>query len=251
MDERIKLVVTDVDGTLVATHSQIVSKANLAVIANLEKSGCHVALATARPPEYCQHSLTNLQLKGLHVVDGGASVYDFSSKCYVWRQWLTVEQLQTISKAFLPFAKDFIDVYPGPVMVPLGDFSMDSITVSAPYAYTRCLPADWPEFEKNLALINDVYYSIVARESTIWHVQVCSHKGSKQHGVEQLQKLLSVTKAQTLAIGDNQNDEALFAAAGTKIAMGNATDELKARATYVTETVEEGGWANAVRKFVS
>lgn len=68
--------------------------------------------------------------------------------------------------------------------------------------------------------------------------------------MQKLQQLLGVTKAQTLALGDNQNDEPLFAAVGTTVAMGNATDELKNLATYVTKTVQHDGWAAAIDRFI-
>ena len=53
-----------------------------------------------------------------------------------------------------------------------------------------------------------------------------------------------------MTIGDQNNDIALLQAGGVKVAMGNATDELKTVANYITDDVSENGWANAVKKFV-
>jgi len=47
-------------------------------------------------------------------------------------------------------------------------------------------------------------------------------------------------------IGDMANDLAMFAASGLSIAMGNAHDEIKARAKLVTATNEDEGFAKAI-----
>ena len=47
-------------------------------------------------------------------------------------------------------------------------------------------------------------------------------------------------------IGDMHNDLAMFARSGISIAMGNATDDVKSRATHVTDTNERDGFARAI-----
>lgn len=54
----------------------------------------------------------------------------------------------------------------------------------------------------------------------------------------------------TLAIGDGDNDLTLFSSAAIKIAMGNGTEALKQAADYVTGTLEEDGFVEAMEKFV-
>ena len=52
-----------------------------------------------------------------------------------------------------------------------------------------------------------------------------------------------------MTIGDQNNDIELLKAGGVKVAMGNATDELKACADYITDTVANDGFVKAVEKF--
>jgi hydroxymethylpyrimidine pyrophosphatase-like HAD family hydrolase len=63
-------------------------------------------------------------------------------------------------------------------------------------------------------------------------------------------RLLSITPAQIVTMGDMPNDVLMFRKSGFSIAMGNASDEVKAQASVVTESNENDGFANAVRKFV-
>ena len=53
----------------------------------------------------------------------------------------------------------------------------------------------------------------------------------------------------TIAIGDGGNDVSMLGYAGIGIAMGNATDEVKAHADYVTTSVDEDGIYNALKHF--
>jgi hydroxymethylpyrimidine pyrophosphatase-like HAD family hydrolase len=51
-------------------------------------------------------------------------------------------------------------------------------------------------------------------------------------------------------IGDMPNDVLMFRNSGLSIAMGNSSDEVKSQATAVTDSNQNEGFANAVRKFI-
>ena len=53
----------------------------------------------------------------------------------------------------------------------------------------------------------------------------------------------------TMAFGDGGNDTSMILQAGIGIAMGNAIDELKQQADYVTSSVDDNGILNALRHF--
>jgi len=53
----------------------------------------------------------------------------------------------------------------------------------------------------------------------------------------------------TYGFGDGPNDLALLAACDEKIAMGNATSELKEQATFLTKTNDNGGIIHALKHF--
>jgi len=61
---------------------------------------------------------------------------------------------------------------------------------------------------------------------------------------------LGVEREAVLAIGDNPNDLPMFAQARIRVAMGNATADVKAQATVVAPTNDEEGVAWAVQRFV-
>ena len=53
-----------------------------------------------------------------------------------------------------------------------------------------------------------------------------------------------------MAIGDSENDIPMLQAAGFAVAMGNATDSLKAIANWIAPSIDDDGAAVALRKWV-
>ena len=72
----------------------------------------------------------------------------------------------------------------------------------------------------------------------------------KGNGIAVLADLLGIEASEVMSLGDEANDAAMIEYAGIGVAMGNATDEIKAMAQYITKTNEEHGVAHAIQKFV-
>lgn len=74
---------------------------------------------------------------------------------------------------------------------------------------------------------------------------------SKGNALEFLGNYLNIKKNEILAIGDNLNDLDMVEKAGIGIAVNNAYSELKQVANYTTQkNVEQGGFAEAIYKFI-
>ena len=65
-----------------------------------------------------------------------------------------------------------------------------------------------------------------------------------------LLELLGLTPEALIAMGDNYNDLGMLRLAGTSVAMGNAPEDIKAVASYVTRTNNEDGVAYALEELV-
>lgn len=70
-----------------------------------------------------------------------------------------------------------------------------------------------------------------------------SNQVSKQYAVEKIKSHMGITEKDVYVFGDYDNDMSMFACADNRIAMENATDELKKRASAVTKTNNEDGVA--------
>lgn len=75
-------------------------------------------------------------------------------------------------------------------------------------------------------------------------------EATKGNAVKFLADKWGIKKEEIMACGDQDNDIEMLLAAGVKVAMGNASEDLKKIADYVTETVDNDGVACAVAKFI-
>lgn len=94
------------------------------------------------------------------------------------------------------------------------------------------------------------YQDLHIVKSTPYFCEICHQDAKKSDAVNFLREYYGLKKEEILTIGDQNNDIELLAAGGIKVAMGNATDELKAVADYITDTVNHNGFVKAVEKFL-
>jgi len=103
--------------------------------------------------------------------------------------------------------------------------------------------ASWVEYLK------DEYPELYIVTSTPYFCEISHPDAKKSTAVEFLRKKWGFEKDEVLAIGDQNNDIELLKAGGVPVAMGNATDELKSCACFVTDTVDNDGFVKAIEKF--
>jgi Cof subfamily protein (haloacid dehalogenase superfamily) len=89
-----------------------------------------------------------------------------------------------------------------------------------------------------------------AARSQPYYLDVTHPQANKGAVVLTLSRLLDIRPEQIATIGDMPNDVLMFRKSGFSIAMGNASDDVKAQASAVTDTNENDGFAKAVRRYV-
>jgi hydroxymethylpyrimidine pyrophosphatase-like HAD family hydrolase len=73
--------------------------------------------------------------------------------------------------------------------------------------------------------------------------------GSKSNAVKFVSERLKLDSSEIIAMGDNYNDIEMIKFAGMGVAMGNAPDDIKAIADFVTDTNNDDGVRKALEKF--
>lgn len=74
---------------------------------------------------------------------------------------------------------------------------------------------------------------------------------TKYSALKQLEKYLDITNQEVMAVGDNTNDIEMIENAGIGVAIGGSYEKVINKANYVTKnTVKTGGFAEAVYKFI-
>ena len=89
-------------------------------------------------------------------------------------------------------------------------------------------------------------------EATRWYpsfTDVVPAGSSKRIGIDKVIEYFGISLNETMAFGDGGNDIAMLKHAGIGIALGNADDEVKNSADYVTTSVDDDGVVNALKHF--
>ncbi len=256
-DTKIKLVLTDMDDTIVSHAGHDVSEAVRNAIIAVENQGVIVTPVTGRSYEFAKPILNVLGVSGPCVLDGGASVIDSETGKILWKKWLSAKQVRELVELSLPFSKRllFISGSNEAHSMAIEDIELSLINEESPSILAFFDDVHEEAFAEMLSTMPDVTFyfflgSVPETGERIRAVQICHQEATKHHGVEALRKMRHVPKEQTLAIGDGDNDVALFQSAGIKIAVGNATDKLKALADDVVASQEEDGFVEAMNKYV-
>ena len=88
--------------------------------------------------------------------------------------------------------------------------------------------------------------------SARWYPLFCdvtSASADKANGIKAIADYMGIDISETMSFGDGGNDMSMLRASGVGVAMGNALDEVKAHADYVTSTVDADGVRNALLHF--
>ena len=80
--------------------------------------------------------------------------------------------------------------------------------------------------------------------------EVMRNGSTKGDAVRYLANYFGIDKEEVMCIGDSENDLSMIKYAGTGVAMGNASEDIKSVADYVTDTNVNDGVAKAINKFV-
>jgi Cof subfamily protein (haloacid dehalogenase superfamily) len=91
---------------------------------------------------------------------------------------------------------------------------------------------------------------VSAARSQPYYLDVTHPDANKGFVVQRLSELLAIPPEQIATIGDMPNDMLMFAKSGVSIAMGNASPEVQQSAHYVTTSYEHEGFANAVERYI-
>lgn len=94
-----------------------------------------------------------------------------------------------------------------------------------------------------------IQYTHMSTEPSLTYAEATFHVGSKGDGCRKITGMLGCSMKDTYAFGDSMNDSTAIEAVHTGIAMGNAQDELKKIADYVTDTVQNDGIVSGLKHF--
>ncbi len=103
---------------------------------------------------------------------------------------------------------------------------------------------------KALQTLPQEFPDLVVTTSIVNNIEINSRDANKGNALKKLAAYLDIPIAQTMAFGDDTNDITMLQAAGIGVAMGNANEEVKQAADYVTLDCNNSGVAHAINRFL-
>ncbi len=265
----IQLIVTDIDGTLLNSKSELSERNQKALKAAMDK-GVQVVLATGKSYDSGQYVVKRLNLNTPGVYTQGTTIFNADG---------TLRSQQTlppaVARQVITFAEDrgfVMAIYTGkrilvrkahsrmeelyshyhepvpegvgPLQNVLEDIPINKLLVTSPGNPREIMSLRW--------LLN---YQINGSARLLQAgipdmMEILPPGASKGAAVKMLLKDMKVAPENVLALGDAENDVEMLQLVGIGVAVGNASDHVKQVANVVVSNNDEDGVAEAVERFV-
>lgn len=270
----IKLIALDLDGTTL-NNDRVISAANRQALEEAVARGVNVVIATGRtfsalPPDV-------FEIKGIQYVltSNGAVITDLRTRQVIYENCIApsaVEKAVELLKQYDFMIEAFTE---GGAYIEKSHYDHIKETRLSfrhvDYVLTTRQPIDGLydfilehkghieninvnfENQEDRAMMREVLGTLPDTTLTTsfdHNLEIGGATTSKAGALKELGHILGVTPQEMMAVGDSPNDMAMMQIAGMPVAVGNAKEEVKAIAKYVTATNHEDGVAQAVRKLV-
>jgi Cof subfamily protein (haloacid dehalogenase superfamily) len=260
----IRLVLSDVDGTLVTSDKKLTAE-SIAAVAQLHEAGILFAVTSGRPPKGLTMLIEPLSLTTpLGGFNGGLmtdeelnilqeltikddlvgpiidvlSAHGLSVWVYQGTDWFVLDRdgphvaHESEVCQFGPSVVKSFDAIRGDIIKVVG------------------VSDDTDAMAKATAALDVFVGDVSATNSQTYYLDVTHHDANKGKVVAYLAERYGLDRHEIATIGDMANDILMFNCSGVSIAMGNASDEVKATATYSTEENNDNGFALAIEKYI-
>ena len=262
---KISLLLSDVDGTLV-THDKILTERAKEAVHGLRRAGIRFAITSGRAPRGMAMFIEPLAIdtpisgfnggmvvrpdftlieerdlapdvarEALAIVEKhGLSVWVFSGE-----DWL----VRDLNGPHVGFESAAVQFHPKAVadFGPALDKATKVVGVSDDFARVKACEAE------TLAGLKS---EVSATRSQPHYLDITHPDANKGSVVDHLSRAFGIPEQEIATIGDGPNDVLMFKRSGYSIAMGNASDDVKAAASAVTDSNEDEGFAKAIERYL-
>ena len=253
----VEAIFFDIDGTLVSFKTHKIPSSTIDALHQLQAKGIKLFIATGRGKEGLE-ILNQFEFDG-YITLNGQYCYDKSGHI-IYENGLHPKDMETIVEyveknqipcafkeehdQFYNFKNELVEelhAITNNDNHPLGDIKR---AINHKIYQVTC----FVDLEKEAEILKLCPHTTSSR----WFHSFCDLSplgGTKHNGIVQVCKHLNIDIKNTMGFGDGGNDVPMLQCVNLSIAMGNACDELKSIADFVTKDVDDDGISYALKHF--
>lgn len=262
----IKALFFDIDGTLVSFETHEIPVSTIEALTAAKAKGIHIFIATGRPGIII-NNLSALQERNL--IDGYITMnggYCFVGKEVIYKSAIPEADVEALMHyctrnnypCIVVGENDICVCQPNDMVKQIfHDFlKVDVLPIKTAEEVLQAVRQKKEVFQMTPFITEEeeekVLPSIPNSEIGRWFpafADITAKGNTKQRGIDEIIRHFNIRLEETMAFGDGGNDISMLRHAAIGVAMGNAKDDVKATANYVTSSVDEDGIANALKHF--
>lgn len=270
-----KMVVVDLDGTLLNSKKQV-SKRNAEVINKIHnEKGVQFVIATGRNINDISQVIEAIgdTINKYIIASNGAIIKDNVKDEYVLKKYLDkTEVLEVIDAYREQNLRGLVHTYDGQLteenakveigtkvglVQDLKKYYLENDVSTTSMLTLHGEEKDLREMEEKIKVsfreldstgICDLAVEMEKETYKTKYIDIMKKDSTKANAIEILADYLHINKEEIIVMGDGANDISMFEVAGHKVAMGNANEELKKKADYITTDNNQDGVAEALEK---
>lgn len=256
-----KVVFVDIDGTIRNNNKEITQETKEA-IKNVVAKGIKVVICTGRSRDYAIEVSKEALASPYVIASDGAYVYDYHDKLDLYTNEInktTLEKIYTIAKRYnvnitadtttgqytdnrlekspsVTYKENFLEYVLQEKIIHIHLTSKNGIDMQQALVDIKKV--------KNIKLGFDGVYQFQDN----YFIFIANPNSNKGDGINNFCKALGIPLKETVGIGDDYNDIAMFKMVGQSVAMGNAYPDIKEICDCITDTNENNGvakWLNS------
>lgn len=252
----IKILFFDIDGTLLELGQKEMHQELIIALNEVKKKGIKIFLATGRAP-FVVPTFHGIEFDGVLSFNGS---YCYTNNELIYKKPMDKKDIQTlvdnakklnkavtlagINKMGCNFDDEILEEYfmianqHAHVIDEFNEFMKEEI-------YQMMVATT--ENQDELILENTTTLKVARWWNKACDIIPCD--GGKDIGIQKILDYYNFKKDEAMAFGDGGNDISMLKYVGTGVAMGNAKDDVKAIADYITDSVQEDGIVSALKHF--
>lgn len=269
----VKLIMTDLDGTLFKNDHESISERNVNALKKAQEKGIKICIATGRTKSLIFDAVAHVPFADYIITSNGAVTYDAKTDEIITSQLLSAEKSKkvfeiinahsltheiyfegecfldgysaklynygNISAHYLKVLKDKANVVPD-LSEHIGEKGVEKINIM------HVVGDELQEVKDSFLNIGGIYVTSSIPEN----LEMNNINANKGYALSALCRILNISENEVMAFGDSGNDCEMLRTAGYSFATANAWDEAKKAAKSVTLSNEDDGVAVQIEKYL-